>query len=64
MLDVMSRGRLRVAFPLGTGMEYWANAVNPATREHAFASRSRSSSSAGPRTDPRATPATSTATGT
>ncbi len=31
MLDVMSGGRLRVAFPLGTGMEYWANAVNPAT---------------------------------
>ncbi|MGO4835547.1 LLM class flavin-dependent oxidoreductase, partial [Rhizobiaceae sp. 2RAB30] len=24
MLDVMSRGRLEVAFPLGTGMEYWA----------------------------------------
>ena len=31
MLDVMSRGRLEVAFPLGTGMEYWANPVNPAT---------------------------------
>ena len=24
MLDVMSGGRLEVAFPLGTGMEYWA----------------------------------------
>ena len=31
MLDVLSRGRLEVAFPLGTGMEYWANPVNPAT---------------------------------
>src|SRR5260370_30712442 len=31
MLEVMSRGRLEVAFPLGTGMEYWANPVNPAT---------------------------------
>jgi alkanesulfonate monooxygenase SsuD/methylene tetrahydromethanopterin reductase-like flavin-dependent oxidoreductase (luciferase family) len=27
----MSGGRLEVAFPLGTGMEYWANPVNPAT---------------------------------
>ena len=24
-------GRLEVAFPLGTGMEYWANPINPAT---------------------------------
>ncbi len=31
ILDVMSGGRLEVAFPLGTGMEYWANATNPAT---------------------------------
>lgn len=31
MLDVLSGGRLEVAFPLGTGMEYWANPVNPAT---------------------------------
>ncbi|MGH7907990.1 MAG: LLM class flavin-dependent oxidoreductase, partial [Candidatus Binataceae bacterium] len=31
ILDVMSNGRLEVAFPLGTGMEYWANATNPAT---------------------------------
>jgi len=31
MLDVMSEGRLEVAFPLGTGMEYWANPINPAT---------------------------------
>jgi len=30
-LDVMSGGRVEVAFPLGTGMEYWANAINPAT---------------------------------
>ena len=27
----MSQGRLEVAFPLGTGMEYWANPINPAT---------------------------------
>ena len=33
MLDVMSGGRLRIAFPLGTGMEYWANSVNPATAQ-------------------------------
>ena len=31
VLDVLSRGRLEVAFPLGTGMEYWANPINPAT---------------------------------
>ena len=31
MLDVMSGGRLEIAFPLGTGMEYWANPINPAT---------------------------------
>ena len=31
MLDVMSQRRLEVAFPLGTGMEYWANPINPAT---------------------------------
>jgi alkanesulfonate monooxygenase SsuD/methylene tetrahydromethanopterin reductase-like flavin-dependent oxidoreductase (luciferase family) len=31
MLDVMSEGRLEVAFPLGTGMEYWANPINPTT---------------------------------
>ena len=31
MLDVLSQGRLEVAFPLGTGMEYWANPINPAT---------------------------------
>jgi len=36
MLDVMSGGRLRLAFPLGTGMEYWANAVNPATARARF----------------------------
>jgi alkanesulfonate monooxygenase SsuD/methylene tetrahydromethanopterin reductase-like flavin-dependent oxidoreductase (luciferase family) len=32
MLDVMSGGRMEFAFPLGTGMEYWANdgAINPA----------------------------------
>ena len=29
MLDVMSEGRLEVAFPLGTGMEYWANPDQP-----------------------------------
>lgn len=31
MLDVMSGGRVEVAIPLGTGMEYWANPINPAT---------------------------------
>jgi alkanesulfonate monooxygenase SsuD/methylene tetrahydromethanopterin reductase-like flavin-dependent oxidoreductase (luciferase family) len=31
ILDVMSQGRLEVAFPLGTGMEYWANPISPAT---------------------------------
>jgi alkanesulfonate monooxygenase SsuD/methylene tetrahydromethanopterin reductase-like flavin-dependent oxidoreductase (luciferase family) len=31
MLDVLSQGRLEVAFPLGTGMEYWSNAINPST---------------------------------
>lgn len=31
MIDVMSGGRLEVAFPLGTGMEYWANPINPTT---------------------------------
>ena len=36
MLDVMSGGRLEVAFPLGTGMEYWAHPVNPATARDKF----------------------------
>ena len=36
MLDVMSGGRLDVAFPLGTGMEYWSNSVNPATARARF----------------------------
>ncbi len=36
MLDVLSKGRLEVAFPLGTGMEYWANPVNPATAREKF----------------------------
>ena len=31
MLDVMAEGRLEIAFPLGTGMEYWANPINPAS---------------------------------
>ena len=31
MLDVMSKGRFEVAFPLGTGMECWSNSVNPVT---------------------------------
>ena len=31
MLDVLSNGRLEIAFPLGTGMEYWSNSVNSAT---------------------------------
>jgi alkanesulfonate monooxygenase SsuD/methylene tetrahydromethanopterin reductase-like flavin-dependent oxidoreductase (luciferase family) len=36
ILDVLSKGRLEVAFPLGTGMEYWANPVNPATARERF----------------------------
>ena len=36
ILDVMSKGRLEVAFPLGTGMEYWSNPVNPATSRERF----------------------------
>jgi alkanesulfonate monooxygenase SsuD/methylene tetrahydromethanopterin reductase-like flavin-dependent oxidoreductase (luciferase family) len=36
ILDVMSNGRLEVAFPLGTGMEYWANPVSPATARDKF----------------------------
>ncbi len=31
MLDVLSQGQLEVAFPLGTGMVYWANPINPST---------------------------------
>jgi alkanesulfonate monooxygenase SsuD/methylene tetrahydromethanopterin reductase-like flavin-dependent oxidoreductase (luciferase family) len=36
ILDVMSGGRLEIAFPLGTGMEYWAHGVNPATAREKF----------------------------
>src|SRR5438093_5337802 len=36
ILDVMSIGRLAIAFPLGTGMEYWSNPVNPATAREKF----------------------------
>jgi alkanesulfonate monooxygenase SsuD/methylene tetrahydromethanopterin reductase-like flavin-dependent oxidoreductase (luciferase family) len=36
MLDVMSGGRLEIAIPLGTGMEYWANSINPATARERF----------------------------
>jgi alkanesulfonate monooxygenase SsuD/methylene tetrahydromethanopterin reductase-like flavin-dependent oxidoreductase (luciferase family) len=37
MLDVMSGGRLEIALPLGTGMEYWANTiVNPVTARARF----------------------------
>ena len=36
ILDVMSKGRIEVAFPLGTGMEYWANPINPATARERF----------------------------
>jgi len=36
MLDVLSKGRLEIAFPLGTGMEYWSNPVNPATARDRF----------------------------
>jgi alkanesulfonate monooxygenase SsuD/methylene tetrahydromethanopterin reductase-like flavin-dependent oxidoreductase (luciferase family) len=38
MLDVLSGGRMEYAFPLGTGMEYWANAgqINPVTARARF----------------------------
>src|SRR5712671_4476270 len=36
MLDVMSGGRLECAFPLGTGMEYWVNPVNPSFARERF----------------------------
>ncbi len=36
ILDVLSKGRLEVAFPLGTGMEYWSNPVRPATARERF----------------------------
>jgi len=38
LLDVMSGGRMEYAFPLGTGMEYWANegTVNPTTGRDRF----------------------------
>ncbi len=36
MLDVMSGGRLEIAMPLGTGMEYWSNTVNPTTARARF----------------------------
>jgi alkanesulfonate monooxygenase SsuD/methylene tetrahydromethanopterin reductase-like flavin-dependent oxidoreductase (luciferase family) len=36
MLDVLSQGRLEIAFPLGTGMEYWANSVNPSSARQRY----------------------------
>lgn len=38
MLDVLSGGRTELAFPLGTGMEYWCNAtsISPATARQRF----------------------------
>ena len=36
ILDVMSKGRLEIAFPLGTGMEYWSNPVSPVTSREKF----------------------------
>jgi alkanesulfonate monooxygenase SsuD/methylene tetrahydromethanopterin reductase-like flavin-dependent oxidoreductase (luciferase family) len=36
ILDVLSKGRLEVAFPLGTGMEYWSNPVGPASAREKF----------------------------
>jgi hypothetical protein len=36
MLDVMSGGRLECAFPLGTGMEYWVNPINPSFSRKRF----------------------------
>lgn len=38
VLDVMTAGRMEYAFPLGTGMEYWANetTINPTTARARF----------------------------
>jgi alkanesulfonate monooxygenase SsuD/methylene tetrahydromethanopterin reductase-like flavin-dependent oxidoreductase (luciferase family) len=36
MLDVMTGGRIECAFPLGTGMEYWVNPVNPVTARRRY----------------------------
>jgi alkanesulfonate monooxygenase SsuD/methylene tetrahydromethanopterin reductase-like flavin-dependent oxidoreductase (luciferase family) len=36
MLDHLSGGRLEIAVPLGIGMEYWSNQVNPATARERF----------------------------
>ena len=36
ILDVLSEGRLEIALPLGTGMEYWANSVSPVTARERF----------------------------
>jgi alkanesulfonate monooxygenase SsuD/methylene tetrahydromethanopterin reductase-like flavin-dependent oxidoreductase (luciferase family) len=36
MIDVMSGGRVECAFPLGTGMEYWVNPVNPGNARERF----------------------------
>ena len=36
MLDVLSGGRLEIALPLGTGMEYWVHPINPATSRARF----------------------------
>ena len=36
MLDVMSGGRLELAIPLGTGMEYWSNQADPVTARERF----------------------------
>src|SRR5438105_3544200 len=36
ILDVMSKGRLEIAFPLGTGMEYWSNPISPVPAREKF----------------------------
>jgi alkanesulfonate monooxygenase SsuD/methylene tetrahydromethanopterin reductase-like flavin-dependent oxidoreductase (luciferase family) len=36
ILDVLSKGRLEIAFPLGTGMEYWSNPTSPVTAREKF----------------------------
>jgi alkanesulfonate monooxygenase SsuD/methylene tetrahydromethanopterin reductase-like flavin-dependent oxidoreductase (luciferase family) len=36
MLDLLSGGRVEIAIPLGIGMEYWANNVNPTTARARF----------------------------
>src|ERR1700704_773904 len=52
MLDVMSGGRLECAFPLGTGMEYWVNPLNPSRARERFRESMEVLMQAGPQPGP------------